>query len=225
MKDFIKWLGVNEKIAKLAVWMLIIMVFLIIFNTGLESLGFPHYQITYKNLVKINPNKLLDIIMSCAICILNFYTMILLVFRVKEAKRIFKYSLIYMILNWLVNILFNYAILQIFIFVYCIIFCYYYSKRNWKYSIYFIGSYVFTIIIQGVWYLAKARFIDYTAISSVTKSLLSLDYFIIMGLIILVKEIYLKKRGEIKWEMDQDVSYGSANSKTKENSLKKSQKN
>ena len=27
MKDFIKWLGVNEKVAKVAVWMLIIMVF------------------------------------------------------------------------------------------------------------------------------------------------------------------------------------------------------
>ena len=26
MKDFIKWLGVNEKIAKVAVWLLIIMV-------------------------------------------------------------------------------------------------------------------------------------------------------------------------------------------------------
>ena len=28
MKDFIKWLGVNEKVAKVAVWMLIFMVFL-----------------------------------------------------------------------------------------------------------------------------------------------------------------------------------------------------
>ena len=47
MKDFVKWLGVNEKVAKAIVWLLIIMVTLIIFNMGLESLGFPYYKITY----------------------------------------------------------------------------------------------------------------------------------------------------------------------------------
>ena len=47
MKDFVKWLGVNEKIAKVVVWLLIIMVMLILTNTMLESLGFPYYKITY----------------------------------------------------------------------------------------------------------------------------------------------------------------------------------
>ena len=61
MKDFIKWLGVNEKIAKVAVWLLIIMVTLIIVNTALASLGFPNYQITYSNLVNINIDKKLNI--------------------------------------------------------------------------------------------------------------------------------------------------------------------
>ena len=59
MKDFIKWLGVNEKIAKIAVWLLIIMVFLIVLNTALASLGFPNYQLTYDNLIKVNKNNLL----------------------------------------------------------------------------------------------------------------------------------------------------------------------
>ena len=44
--------------------------------------------------------------------------------------------------------------------------------------------------------MAKARFIDYNSINDPTKSILSLDYFIIMAVIILVKEVYLKKRGE-----------------------------
>ena len=53
MKKFIKWLGVNEKVAKIAVWLLIIMVSLIIINAGLASLGFPNYQITYNNIKQI----------------------------------------------------------------------------------------------------------------------------------------------------------------------------
>lgn len=64
MKKFIKWLGVNEKVAKIAVWLLIIMVSLIIINTALASLGFPNYQLTYNNLVNINISKILNIIFS-----------------------------------------------------------------------------------------------------------------------------------------------------------------
>lgn len=40
MKDFCKWLGVNEKIAKIVVWLFIIFIGLIIFNAAFESLGF-----------------------------------------------------------------------------------------------------------------------------------------------------------------------------------------
>ena len=61
MKDFIKWLGVNEKIAKVAVWLLIIMVFLIMTNAMLESIGFPNYQLTYANIINININKISNI--------------------------------------------------------------------------------------------------------------------------------------------------------------------
>ena len=72
MKDFIKWLGVNEKIAKVAVWLLIIMVTLIIVNTALASLGFPNYQITYDNIKNISTNVILDTLSRILVCFLNF---------------------------------------------------------------------------------------------------------------------------------------------------------
>ena len=115
MKDFIKWLGVNEKVAKVAVWMLIIMVFLIITNTMLESVGFPHYAITYDNLKQVNTTKILEYIINWIIIILNFYSIILLVFKVNQARQLFKYSILYLILNVIITILSNEVIVQIFI--------------------------------------------------------------------------------------------------------------
>ncbi len=224
MKDFIKWLGVNEKVAKVAVWMLIIMVFLIVTNTMLESVGFPHYAITYDNLVKINVNNIINTILSGIIAALNFYTLMLLIFRIKEWKGILKWIPIYLALNYIVNNTLGYIALQIFIVLFCIIFCYLYSNRNWKYIIYFITAYIFSIIVQGIWYTVKMQFIEYTELNHITKAILSFDYFIIIGLIILVKEIYLKKRGETKCGEISDASSGLENSTKKANSLKKSQK-
>ena len=60
MKEFFKWLGVNEKVAKVAIWLFVIMVCLIVFNTALDSLGLPYYKITVDNLQKINTYKVLD---------------------------------------------------------------------------------------------------------------------------------------------------------------------
>ena len=80
MKDFIKWLGVNEKIAKVAVWLLIIMVTLIIVNTALASLGFPNYQITYDNIKNISTNVIVDTISRILACFLNFYSILLIVY-------------------------------------------------------------------------------------------------------------------------------------------------
>ena len=136
MKDFIKWLGVNEKVAKVAVWMLIIMVFLIIVNTALNSLGFPYYAITYDNLKNIDLGGTIDIILNCVVCILNFCSITLLVFSIKETKTIVKYSILYMILNWIFKEMFGYAALQIFIIVFILIFCYLYSNKNLKYVLY-----------------------------------------------------------------------------------------
>ena len=192
------------------------MVFLIVTNTMLESIGFPNYQITYDNLIKVNKNNFLEIMLSCILCILNFYAIVLLVFRIKEAKPIFKYALIYLLLNWIVSSVVNQGILEIFIFIYYVAFCYLYSNKNLKYIGYGIISLIATDLIQGVWYFTKIRFIDYTTTNNITKTILLLDYFIIIGIIILVKEIYLKKRGEKQWEKHH-VSYGLESSKTKEN--------
>lgn len=196
MKEFIKWLGINDKVAKVAVWLLIIMVFLIITNMMLESIGFPYYKITYENMKRINVNKVIEYAVSSLIAILNFYSIVLLTFRVKESKKIFKYALLYLVLNLVLSFIFSKAIMQVLIFIYIVGFCYIFSGKNKKYLLYGTLSYVATVFIQGIWYLSKARFIDYSSLNYTTRSILSLDYFIIMGIIILVKEIYLKKRSE-----------------------------
>ena len=212
MKDFLKWLGVNEKVAKVAIWLFIIMVCLIVVNTALDSLGLPYYKITMDNLVKINSNKLLDYLCSCLTTLLNFYTVIFLVFRVKNFKKIFPYSILYLFLNIIVSVVFGYVASQTFIVCYIAIFCYLFSKKKPKYIAYAFASYIVNIIIQYVWYLYKFRFLEYSTINRTTKIMLSIDFFIIMAIVIFSKEIYLKKRGEIKC---QSAYYGSENSKKK----------
>ena len=216
MKKFIKWLGVNEKVAKIAVWLLIIMVSLIIINTALASLGFPNYQLTYNNLVNINVSKILNIIFSWIISFLNFYSIISLVFKVNKSKDMFKYAILYLVLAIMIQGLTNYVISQIFILGYILIFYFKYSDNNWKYIIYGIGALLVNTIAQYICYIYKIRLIDFSSINQATKTILSLDYFIIIGIIILVKEIYLKKRGEKQWEKHH-VSYGLESSKKKEN--------
>lgn len=196
MKDFIKWLGLNEKVGKVIVWLLIITIMLIITNTFLESVGLPYYRITVDNLLSINKIAIIDTLVSCIICVANFYSIILLVFRAKEAKRILKYAMLYMITAWIILELFGYVVSQIYIVLYITIFCFMFSNKKYKYLLYGILAYIFSVFVQGLWYIVKVRFIDYSKLSDLTKGILSLDYFIIMGLIILVKEIYMKKRGE-----------------------------
>lgn len=217
MKDFIKWLGVNEKVAKVAVWMFIIMLFLIVTNAMLDSIGFPHYQITYQNLVSMDINKLGGIISSCLVCILNFYATMLLIFRIKEVKKLLKYAIIYMLLNWLINAIFGYALSQVFIILFYTIFSFLYSRKNKKYIFYSIESIAINVFIQSITYLYKLKLIDFHQVSELTRALLSIDYFIIMAVIILVKEIYLKKRGVKICGTDQVVYSGLVNSKKKEN--------
>lgn len=195
MKDFIKWLGVNEKVAKVVVWMMIIMVCLIIINTALTSLGFPHYAITYDNFKNMDLGKLANRIIRCIVCILNFYSILLLIFRIKDIKRLFKWGILYMILNWIIFLTSNYVLLQIFIFLFFILFPFFYSGKKIRYIFFGLVSLIINTVIQGICYYYKASLIDLTSISAFTQSLLSMDYFIIMAIIILVKEIYLKKRG------------------------------
>ncbi len=196
MKDFIKWLGVNEKVAKVTVWLLIIMVFLIVTNTMLDSMGFPNYKITYDNLVKIKVNIVVEYIIAFLIAFLNFYSIVLLVFRVKDAKSILKYALLFVLISAAITWIVPYFVLQVVILLYIIVFCYLYSGKKVKYAIYGGLASIGTAVIQGIWYMSKAKFINYGELNNITKSILSLDYFIIMGIIILVKEIYLKKRSE-----------------------------
>lgn len=224
MKDFIKWLGVNEKVAKVAVWMLIFMVTLIIFNAAFESLGFPNYQITYDNLKEIDTNIMLENIVSWIIIVLNFYSLALLVFRVKEAKSIFKYSILYLFLNIIITKMSNDIIVQAFIITFLILFSYLYSNKNKKYILYAIISIVINVIVQGIWFAVKAKFVDFSTVNNITQAVLTIDYFIIMAVIILVKEIYVKKRGEKKCGMDT-VYYGLVNSTKKTKSPKKQLKN
>lgn len=196
MRDFVKWLGISEQAAKVAVWLLIIMGFLIVFNTAMESMGFPYYAITYDNLVNIDTSIAIQNIITILVVILGFYSTVLIVFKVVEAKKMLKYAIIYCIGNFIINMIFGYMALQIYIAIFIVLFCYLYSGRNYKYILYGIISLLFNSAIQSVWYMTKARFIDYETIGNMARSILSLDYFIIIGIIILVKEIYIRKRGE-----------------------------
>lgn len=200
MKDFCKWLGVSEKFAKIVIWLFIIMTMLIIFNIAFESMGLPYYKLTIENLSKIDYPKILEYLMSWILTLLNFYTMVFLVFPIKDFKKIFKYSILYLVLNILVFNLFGNGVLQIFIPIFIIIFSYLYSNKNKKYILYSIIGYVTSIIVQFVCYLYKVRFIDFININGFNKLLTSLDYFIFMFIIILVKEVVIKDKKKLKGE-------------------------
>lgn len=198
MKDFCKWLGVSEKFAKVIVWIFIIMSMLIIFNSAFESMGLPYYKLTIENLSKINYPKLLDYGISWIIVLLDFYGVMFLIFPIKDFNKIFKYSILYLILNIIVFNLFGNGVLQIFILLFTVIFSYLYSNKNKKYILYGFGGYLVSVIVQYFCYLYKVRFIDFTNIDRLNKFLTSLDYFIFMFIIILVKEVVIKNKNENK---------------------------
>ena len=200
MKDFCKWLGVSEKFAKIVIWLFIIMTFLIITNIMLESMGLPYYKLTIENLSKIDYPKILEYLISWILALLNFYTMVFLIFPIKDFKKIFKYSILYLVLNILVFNLFGNGVLQIFIPIFIIIFSYLYSNKNKKYILYSIIGYVVPILVQFVCYLYKVRFIDFININGLNKLLTSLDYLIFMFIIILVKEVVIKDKKKLKGE-------------------------
>jgi len=103
IKDFCKWLGVSEKVAKLVVWLFIGMAFLIVTNIMLESVGLPYYKITVDNLSKIDTNVIVDYLFNWTLIVLNFYSMIFLIFRANKFGKILPYSIIYLILNILIK--------------------------------------------------------------------------------------------------------------------------
>lgn len=196
MKDFIKWLGVNEKVAKVIVWLAIIMGFLILTNAMLDSLGFPNYQININNLKQVKYNALIELALGWAIVYFNFCATIFLVFRVKEFKKMFGYSILYLVLNVVITLIFNDAITQIFMLIFFVVFSYLYSGKKIKYIGYILVSLAINTVIQGILYTFKMKYINFSELGYATKALLSIDYFIIMAIIVFIKEIYLKKRGE-----------------------------
>ena len=222
MKEFLKWLGVNEKVAKVVIWLAVIMGFLIIVNTALDSLGLPYYKITVDNLVKIKTYKVFEYLTAWIVGLFNFYTIVFLIFRVKDFKRIFPYSILYILGNILVSETIGVLASQIYIIVFLLGFCYFYSGKKVKYILYGIISLIFNTFVQYIWFTYKASSINIAELNSTTKTILTLDFFIIMTIIILVKEIYLRQRGCKKC---QTVGYGLELSTKKVNSQKKSQKN
>ena len=226
MKEFLKWLGVNEKVAKVVIWLAVIMGFLIIVNTALDSLGLPYYKITVDNLVKIDVNWLASKVIASLMVVLNFYTMIFLVFRVRDFKKILPYSIIYLAGNIFVGETIGRIPTQIYIIVFLLGFCYFYSGKKVKYILYGIISLIFNTFIQYIWYAYKAKSINLAELNDETMTILTIDFFIIMAIIILVKEIYLKQRGGKKWVKEVHIAgYGLELSTKKVNSQKKSQKN
>lgn len=195
MKDFCKWLGVNEKIAKIVVWLFIFICMLIIFNAALDSFGLPYYRITAENLSKVKISKIFNAFFGWITTLLNFYSIILIPFRFSDIKSIFKWSILYLVLNVLISILFNSAIAFYFIIIYVLLFSYLFSNKNSKYVFLAIVSFVINTFIQYICYLYKIRFIDMLQINYLHQFLLSLDYFAVMFVIIIIKEQILRKRG------------------------------
>lgn len=222
MKEFLKWLGVNEKVAKVVIWLAVIMGFLIMTNALLDSLGLPYYKITVDNLVKIKTYKVFEYLTAWMVIFLNFYTIIFLIFRVKEFKKILPYSLVYLFCDVLVTGTMGVGIAQIYILIFILGFCYFYSGKKVKYILYGLISLITNTVIQYIWFTYKASSINIAELNSTTKTILTLDFFIIMTIIILVKEIYLRQRGCKKWEL---AGSGLEPSTKKVNSQKKSQKN
>lgn len=222
MKDFLKWLGVNEKVAKLIIWIAILMTLLILTNAMLDSFGLPYYKVTYENLVVYKNTKLQEHLSAWIIVILNFYAITLLVFRVKDAIKIIKYALLYVLLNIAINFLFNYAIGQVFIVIYILAFCYLYSGRKKKYILYGLLAIILNIVIQYVAYTYKIQFIDYTSLNRTTRLVLSFDYFIIIFMMIVIKEIYLIRRNK---KVCLNAYSGSENSTKKKELQTESHKN
>lgn len=194
MKDFCKWLGVNEKIAKVVVWVFIFMISLIIINTALESFGVSYYKLTVQNISKINYGVVIEYVLEAISALLGFYAIIFLIFPLKEFKKIFPWSMLYLFLMGIVGLLFNYLASQIYILSFVFIFSYFYSKKNSRYILYVIGSLFINTVVQYLCYLYKVRFIDATTIEGTNVLILSMDYILIMFLIISIKEKIFEKR-------------------------------
>ena len=196
MKEFIKWLGVNEKVAKLVVWIFIFMAFLVLLNNCLDSFGLPYYKITAQNLSKIKLNKVLDYACTVVVAFLNFCSIVFLVLRLKEFKKILPYSILYLIILGIVSEI-SYPLMQAYIFVSITTLLFFYSGKKPKYILYSIYSFLFNIVCQYVFYNYKAKYIDFANISGLNWLYTSIDCFLVIFVIKTLKEVYLRNK-EVK---------------------------
>ena len=197
MKEFFNWLGVNEKIAKLIFWLFVIMGFLIMFNTLLDSLGLPYYKVTVENLSKIKLNNFLNKLCALIVSLMNFYSIIFLVIRIKEIKKVFPYSMVYIVIIVLIGKIFPYAINQIIITGMVCLFLFLISNKNKRYILYGLLALFISSLVQYIClYLFKVKYIADITIEGLNYLFTSLDYFIFIFFIILVKEVYLKYKKE-----------------------------
>ncbi len=196
MKEFLKWLGVNEKVAKLAVWIFIFMFFLIVVNAALDSFGLPYYKVTIDNLSKIKLNKVLDYLCTVVVAFLNFFSIVFLVLRVKEFKKIWPYAVLYLFLLGVASAI-SYIFSQIFLILFIFILIYLYKNKDKKYLVYTFISFSINLIVQYLFYLYKAKLLDFSSLSGLNKLYTFIDSFLIMFIVIFVKEVYFKNK-EVK---------------------------
>ena len=196
MKDFLKWLGINERIAKIVIWIFLFMISIITLNAFLNSFGIHNFEFTYDNVSNINIHIVIEYLISWIMCVISFYSLVLPIFRAKEFKNTLNYAMIFLLGNIVINSLFGYVISQIFIVLYFIIFCYLFSGKSKKYILYAIISMIINLIVQYVCYLIKIIPRDFYELNQFTKIMSGLDYFVIIVVIIIIKEIILSKRGE-----------------------------
>ena len=195
MKDFCKWLGVNEKIAKVVVWVFIFMISLIIINTALESIGLPFYKLTVANLSKVNCCEFITMLIEAASATFNWLSITLLVFPFKEIKRVMPWAILYLLILGVVNYAFNKAAVQIYILVFCLVFCYLFSGKKIKYLAYCLFSFFINTVVQYLCYLYKVRFVSNSALKGLNYLITFVDYLLIMSIILFIKEKVMKKKG------------------------------
>ena len=196
MKDFLKWLGVNEKVAKVVVLMFIFMFFLIVFNAALDSFGLPYYKVTVDNLSKIKLNKVFDYLCTVIVAFLNFFSIVFLVLRVKEFKKMWPQIILYLVLLGIVSEI-NYVLMQLYIFIAITVIIFINSGKKYKYILYSVYSFVFNSLCQFIFYNYKAKFLDFANISGLNWLYTFVDSFLVILIVIFIKEIYLKNK-EVK---------------------------
>jgi len=193
MKEFIKWLGVNEKVAKVAVWVFIFMIALIVFNAAFDSFGLPYYKVTAENLSKVKLNKVLDYVCTVVVAFLNFCSIVFLVLRVKEFKKVIPYSVVYLIILGIASEI-NYALSQVILISFIFVFIFLYKKKEKRYLLYTLGSFMVNLLVQYLTYLYKSKYINFSVISGLNELYASIDSFLIIFVIIFMKEVYFRNK-------------------------------